>query len=61
MSDHEDAAKKPGFIYAVGAVLGVGLGAAAGVAMDNVNQGLWIGGMIGVGLAMLVSFIRRKD
>ena len=43
MPNHEDAAKKPGFIYGVGAVLGVGLGAASSVAIDDADEGIWSG------------------
>lgn len=36
------------------AVLGSGIGAAIGTATGNLGTGIWIGGAIGVGLAMLI-------
>ena len=57
MSENEK--KNDGMAYAVGAVLGVGLGAAAGVALGDLGTGIWIGSTIGVGLAMLANYLRR--
>jgi hypothetical protein len=37
--------------FAAGAVLGTGIGAAVGAATDALGTWIWIGGMIGVGLA----------
>jgi len=46
-------------LVAAGAVLGVGIGAAVGTAMDDLSTGIWIGAVIGVGLAMLAGFFVR--
>jgi hypothetical protein len=39
-------------------VLGVGIGAAVGVAIGDLGTGIWIGAVIGTGLAMLASHLR---
>ena len=43
---------------AVGAVLGVGIGAAIGMIIDELGSGVWIGAVIGVGLGMLANYLR---
>lgn len=42
------------------AVLGSGIGAAIGAATDNLGTGIWIGGAIGVGLAMLIGVFMNR-
>lgn len=46
-------------LVGIGAVLGVGIGAAVGTAIDDLSTGIWIGAVIGVGLGMLGSYFRR--
>lgn len=53
--------EKDGQLIAVGSVLGVGIGAAVGTAMDDLSTGIWIGAVIGVGLGMLGSFFVGGD
>ncbi len=48
-----------GSLVGVGAVLGVGIGAAVGVAIDEMSTGIWIGAVIGVGLGMLASYFQK--
>ena len=57
MSENEKS--NVGMSYAIGAVLGFGFGAAAGVALGDLGTGIWIGSTIGVGLAMLANYLRR--
>jgi len=45
---------------AASAVLGVGLGAAVGYAIDDLGTGMWIGAMIGVGVGLLINAIQKK-
>ncbi len=45
--------------YAAGSVLGVGVGAAIGYAIGDLGNGIWIGAVIGVGLALLADYIRK--
>ncbi|MDP9493932.1 MAG: hypothetical protein M3P87_01720 [Actinomycetota bacterium] len=47
-----------GSFVGVGAVLGVGIGAAVGTAIDDLSTGIWIGAVIGVGLGMLVTYFQ---
>ncbi len=42
------------------AVLGAGIGAAIGTITDNLGTGIWIGGAIGVGLAMLIGVFTNR-
>jgi uncharacterized membrane protein len=56
MSEEKD--ESDGMLYAIGAVLGVGIGAAVGVAIGDLGTGIWIGAVIGTGLAMLASHLR---
>ena len=44
-------------LIAIGAILGVGIGAAIGSAIDDLGTGIWIGAVIGVGLGFLGSFL----
>lgn len=46
-------------LIGIGAVLGVGIGAAVGTATNDLGTGIWIGAVIGVGLGMLGSYFRR--
>ena len=55
----EEKEEKVGMLYAIGAVLGVGVGAAVGVAIGDLGTGIWIGAVIGTGLAMLASYLQR--
>lgn len=48
-----------GGLIGIGAVLGVGIGAAVGTAIDDLGTGIWIGAVIGVGLGMLVGYFRK--
>ena len=50
---------RKGSLVGVGAVLGVGIGAAVGVATDDMSTGIWIGAVIGVGLGMLVTYFQK--
>lgn len=56
MTEPERPKRDTGSLFAAGAVLGTGIGAAVGAIMDNLSTGIWIGGVIGIGLAMLASF-----
>jgi hypothetical protein len=46
--------------FAAGAVLGTGIGAAVGAATDSLGTGMWIGGTIGVGLALAWNAFARS-
>ncbi len=46
--------------YAIGAMMGVGIGAAVGVAIGDLGTGIWIGSTIGVGLAMLANYLQSR-
>ena len=48
-------------LIAIGAILGVGIGAAVGTAIDDLGTGIWIGAVIGVGLGFLGSFLVGRD
>lgn len=56
MTEPERPKRDTGSLFAAGAILGTGIGAAVGAIMDNLSTGIWIGGVIGIGLAMLASF-----
>ncbi len=58
-NDRQPKPERKGSLVAIGAVLGVGLGAAIGTAMDDMSTGIWIGAVIGVGLGMLGSYFQR--
>jgi uncharacterized membrane protein len=58
MTEPEKKDRNNGSLIAVGAVLGVGIGAAVGTAIDDLSTGIWIGAVIGVGLGMLANFFR---
>lgn len=46
--------------YAIGAMMGVGIGAAVGEAIGDLGTGIWIGSTIGVGLAMLANYLQSR-
>tara|TARA_Y100001934_G_C12269705_1_gene734246 strand:- start:334 stop:489 length:156 start_codon:yes stop_codon:yes gene_type:complete len=50
-------------LIGAGVILGGGIGAAIGVARPDLgtSTGLWIGGMIGLGLGMLASYMRSSS
>ena len=54
MPDEGGSNRRTGQLIPALAVLGAGIGAAIGAATDNLGTGIWIGGAIGVGLAMLI-------
>jgi hypothetical protein len=54
MPDEGGSNRRTGQLIPALAVLGAGIGAAIGTATDNLGTGIWIGGAIGVGLAMLI-------
>lgn len=54
MADESGYKRRSGQLIPALAVLGAGIGAAIGAATDNLGTGIWIGGAIGVGLAMLI-------
>lgn len=56
MTQPQRPQRNSGTLVAIGAVLGVGIGAAVGTAMDDLSTGIWIGAVIGVGLGMLAGF-----
>ncbi len=56
MSDEQE--KKNASIHGAGTILGSGLGGAVGVATGDVFTGVWVGGLIGLGLALLYCAIR---
>ena len=58
MNENRQESKNKKSPYAAGSVLGVGIGAAVGYAIDDMGNGIWIGAVIGVGLAMLADYIR---
>ncbi|HEY6635826.1 MAG TPA: hypothetical protein VI141_09480 [Acidimicrobiia bacterium] len=59
MTEPERPQRNPGALVGVGAVLGVGIGAAVGTAIDDLSTGIWIGAVIGVGLGLLASYFAR--
>ncbi len=54
MADESRNNRRTGQLIPALAVLGSGIGAAIGLMTDNLGNGIWIGGAIGVGLAMLI-------
>jgi hypothetical protein len=54
MADESGSNRRAGQLVPALAVLGAGIGAAIGAVAGNLGTGLWIGGSIGVGLAMLI-------
>lgn len=56
MTEPERPTRNAGTLVAVGAILGVGIGAAVGAAMDDLSTGIWIGAVIGVGLGLLANY-----
>jgi hypothetical protein len=60
MTEPERPKRNPGALVGIGAVLGVGIGAAIGTAMDDMSTGIWIGAVIGVGLGMLAGFFMTE-
>ena len=56
MTEPERPKRDTGSLFAAGAILGTGVGAAVGAIMGDLSTGIWIGAVIGVGLAMLASF-----
>lgn len=56
-SRHEK--KDSGSWVGIGAVLGVGIGAAIGAIVGDLGTGIWIGAVIGVGLGLLMMQLRR--
>ncbi len=52
-TDGKEVVERKGKMYGAGAVLGGGIGAAVGYGIGDLQTGIWIGGMIGVGLALL--------
>ncbi len=59
MTEPEQNKPESSSLVGIGAVLGVGIGAAVGTAIDDLSTGIWIGAVIGVGLGMLGSYFRR--
>jgi hypothetical protein len=60
MADESGYNRRSGQLIPALAVLGAGIGAAIGAATDNLGTGLWIGGAIGVGLAMLIGVFMNR-
>jgi len=60
MTEPERPERSGSTLVGAGAVLGVGIGAAVGTAIDDLSTGIWIGAVIGVGLGMLVSYFRQE-
>jgi len=60
MTDPEEPPSNSGNLVGIGAVLGVGIGAAVGTAIDDLSTGIWIGAVIGVGLGMLAGFFLQR-
>jgi uncharacterized membrane protein len=59
MTEPDRPRRNPGSLVGIGAVLGVGIGAAVGTAIDSLSTGIWIGAVIGVGLGMLAGYFAR--
>jgi uncharacterized membrane protein len=59
MTEPERPQRNSGTLVGIGAVLGVGMGAAVGTAIDDLSTGIWIGAVIGVGLGMLAGFFAK--
>jgi hypothetical protein len=60
MADESGYNRRSGQLVTALAVLGAGIGAAIGAATDNLGTGIWIGGAIGVGLAMLMGVFMNR-
>lgn len=60
MADGSGYNRRSGQLIPALAVLGAGIGAAIGAATDNLGTGIWIGGAIGVGLAMLIGVFMNR-
>lgn len=60
MADNGGYNRSAGQLIPALAVLGSGIGAAIGAATDNLGTGIWIGGAIGVGLAMLIGVFMNR-
>lgn len=60
MPDENGYNRRAGQLIPALAVLGAGIGAAIGAATDNLGTGIWIGGAIGVGLAMLIGVFMNR-
>lgn len=60
MADESRYNRRSGQLVPALAVLGSGIGAAIGAAADNLGTGIWVGGAIGVGLAMLVGVFMNR-
>jgi hypothetical protein len=54
MADENGYNRRSGQLIPALAVVGSGIGAAIGAVTDNLGTGIWIGGAIGVGLAMVI-------
>ncbi len=60
MADESRSNRRSGQLVPALSVLGAGIGAAIGAAADNLGTGIWIGGAIGVGLAMLIGVFMNR-
>ena len=60
MADESGYNRRSGPLIPALSVLGAGIGAAIGAATDNLGTGIWIGGVIGVGLAMLIGVFMNR-
>lgn len=60
MADGSGYNRRSGQLVPALSVLGAGIGAAIGAATDNLGTGIWIGGAIGVGLAMLIGVFMNR-
>lgn len=60
MADEGGYKNRSGQLIPALAVLGAGIGAAIGAVTDNLSTGIWIGGVIGVGLAMLIGVFMNR-
>jgi hypothetical protein len=60
MADQRRYNPRSGQLIPALAVLGSGIGAAIGAATDELGTGIWIGGAIGVGLAMVIGVFMNR-
>lgn len=58
MTDPEND-RQDNTLAGIGAILGVGVGAAIGAFADDIGTGIWIGAIIGVGLGLLAAYLRK--
>lgn len=58
-NDRGGSNRRSGQLVPALSVLGAGIGAAIGTMTDNLGTGIWIGGAIGVGLAMLIGVLMK--